>query len=56
MPVWPVSGHKGLCPICNDTEAGMDLETQEVISYKLLPLEHHERTHSAHPIGNDTNL
>jgi hypothetical protein len=54
--VGPVLGRKELCPVCNDIEAWTDLGTQEDVSYKLLPLEHHEETRFTHPIDEDTNL
>jgi hypothetical protein len=51
----PVSNHKGLYQVCKDNLEIVYLDTQEVASYKLLPLERHEETHSVHPTVADSN-
>jgi hypothetical protein len=47
--------HKMLYPTYSDKLDENDLQTQKAASYTL-PLEHHEGTRSAHPIGGGTIL
>jgi hypothetical protein len=49
------SSHTMLYPAYSDSEVGICLQTQEVIACRHLPLEHHVRTRSEHPIGGDSS-
>jgi hypothetical protein len=56
MLLRPILNHTMLYPACNNMLVALDLETQEVVSYKYLPQEHHEGMRSAHPIDKGTIL